>query len=120
MSKEYIAYRYLLMIYVVLVANVAVLIATGFSYYLWFFSSILVLIIFSIIERGKIINLLGSIRDYQISKNCIYLIPFLITYPRHYQLSREVDYIFVALFQLLNVVLFFLVYGIEKKTELRE
>ena len=44
MSKEYKAYRFFVMMYVLVIANFAVLLSERTSYYIWFGSSILLLL----------------------------------------------------------------------------
>jgi hypothetical protein len=116
MSKEYKAYRFFVMIYVLVIANFAILITEGFGYYIWFCSSIVLLSLLLIYEKDKVLNLMKHFAGYKLSRECIFLIVFVITYPRHYQLYRHLDYGYVALLQLVNVLLFILVFCVKKKS----
>lgn len=115
MSKEYKAYRFFMMIYVLIIANFAILISTGKSYCLWFFSSISGLSILLFIERKKVYSFVRHLGNYKLSRDGIFLLVFLITYPYHYQWSRGVDYSYIFILQLINVLLFFLTYCLVDK-----
>ncbi len=114
MSKEYKAYRFLIMIYVLIVANFAILIAEGVNYYIWFCSSIALLIVLLISEREKVLNLIKHPTNYRLSRECIFLIAFVIAYPRHYQSYRHLDYGYVIALQLVNVILFIAIFCVKK------
>ncbi len=116
MSKEYKAYRFLIMIYVLIVANFAILIAEGVNYYIWFCSSVALLIVLLISEKGKVLNLIKHPADYKLSRECIFLIAFIIAYPRHYQSYRHLDYGYVIALQLVNVLLFIVIFCVKKKS----
>jgi len=115
MSKEYKMYRFFILIYVILIANFAVTISEGTSFYIWFCSSIFLLLILTIYEFEKIKDLFSNSSDYKIAREAIYLIFFIIAYPRHYQLSRGSNQEYVILLQLINILLFILVFCFEKK-----
>lgn len=116
MSKEYKAYRFFVMIYVLVIANFAILLAEGVFYYIWFFSSIVLLSVLLIYERDRFLNLKKHSAGYKLSRESIFLIVFVITYPRHFQLYRNLDYRYVGLLQLINVLLFIIVFCVKKKS----
>jgi len=115
MSKEYRFYRSLAMLYLVFIANFALLISEGINYYIWFCSSLVILIIFSILEKEKLLKMIKFPKELTLSRQWIYLIPFIIAFPRHYQSYRHVDYIYVGIFQLIYIVLFFIVFCVKRK-----
>ena len=115
MSSEYKIFRSTIFILVLVVLNFVILISNGIWYCVWFIVSILCLALIFINERKDVIKMLSKPYNIRFSRNAIFLIAFLIAYKNHYQMSREVDYILIAVFQLLNVVLFTLIYGIKKK-----
>lgn len=116
MTKEYKIYRFLVMIYVVFIANFAVLYAEGVNYYIWFCSSIGILTILLIYERDKLLNLIKHPTEYKFSRESIYLLIFIYSYPEHYQLFRHIDYAYVVLLQLINVLLFIIIFCVKKRT----
>ena len=116
MSKEYKAYRFFVMVYVLLIANFAVGISDGISYYLWFCSSITFLSVLLIKEKDKLLDLIKHPAVYTFSGESIYLLAFLISYPRHYQLSRHLDYGYVVLLQLINVLLFIAIFCVKRRS----
>lgn len=115
MSKEFKAYRFFVMIYVVIIANFAVLISEGATYYIWFLSSIVFLFIAIIKEKAKIYGLIKHPGNYRLSRECIYLIVFIITYPRHYMSYKYLNYSYVAVLQLINILLFVGIYCVKEK-----
>ncbi len=116
MSKEYKAYRFFVMMYVLVIANFAVLLSERTSYYIWFGSSILLLFGLLIYEKGKLLDLMRHSTTYKLSQHSIFLIAFIITYPRHYQQYRHLDYGYVVLLQIVNVLLFAIVFCVKKKS----
>jgi hypothetical protein len=116
MSKEYQGYRFFILIYVLVIANFAVLITESTAYYLWFSSSLVLLSGFLIIGRSKCKAVLTYPFKYKFSRAAVFLIAFIITYPRHYQLFRHLDYTYVAIFQSINVLFFTAVFCIKRKS----
>ena len=117
MTKEYKTYRYLVMLIEVIIA-VALLIAEGVNYYIWFCSSIGILTVLLIYERDKLLNLIKHPEEYKFSRESIYLLVFIYSYPKHYQPYRHVDYTYVLLLQLINVLLFIIIFCVKKKASI--
>ena len=115
MSKEYKLYRVLTMIYVLTIGNILLFIFEGLSYYLCFLSSIILLFTLLINERMKVYNLIKWPKHFKISREWIYLLVFFICYYRHYQPYRHLNYAFVAILQLMNVLLFVLLFCVKEK-----
>lgn len=116
MSKEYQFYKKAILVYIIIIANGGVLLSEGFYYYIWFLSSIITLSILLIYEREKLLDLIKHPTEYKFSRESIYLLVFVFTYPRHYQFYRNLDYGFVAPLQLINVLLFIIVFCVKKRT----
>lgn len=115
MSKEYKLYRVLAMIYVLIINNIMLFIFEGFNYYLWFLSSILMQAVLLLNERIKMYRLLKWPGNFTISREWIFLIVFLISYPKHYQSYRHLNYFLVAMLQIVNVMFFTLLFCIKDK-----
>ncbi|MGX5689534.1 hypothetical protein [Arcticibacter tournemirensis] len=115
MSKEFEAYRFFVMIYVVVIANFAVLISEESVYYIWFLSSIVLLFMAILKEKTKIFDLIKYPNNFKFTRECVYLIVFVVTYPRHYESYKDLNYIFVGALQFTNVLLFFIVYCVNRK-----
>ena len=115
MSKEQKLYRILIMIYVLIIANILLFVLEGVGYYLWFLSSILLLGLLLISERNKIFALIKSPKRFKISSGLIYLLVFFLSYPRHYQSYRHLNYALVVILQVINVIFFFLLFCIKEK-----
>ena len=116
-SKEYIFFRLVVLILIVLVFNTAILISDGIMYFLWFSLSILSLVIALILERKSIIILLKNPNQIKVSRKAIFLLAFLFTYREHYhyQALKDFGYFIIVLLQLINIILFTLVFCIERK-----
>lgn len=115
MKNEYKAYRFFIMLFVVLVANTALIVSEGRAYYLWFFSSILLLLVLTIIEIEKGVEIIKNRTNFRINRNWAYLLILLISYPFHYRGARYLNFNYVILFQVVNTLMFFFVYCLEKK-----
>ncbi len=116
-SKEYNFFRLVLLVIIVLVFNSAILISDGIMYIIWFSLSILSLSSVFVYERKDIIKLLKKPSEIKISRKTIFLFAFLLTYRDHYhyQALKDFGYFIIAFLQLLNIILFVLVFCFEKK-----
>ena len=115
MNKEYKFFRFFTLILVILGLNFAVLVSKETAYYYWFLLSIILLSILLIKERSKFWELLSKPSLFKISINSNFLLAFLFTYSKHYQVYRHLNYVYVIILQILNVILFTLVFCIEKR-----
>jgi hypothetical protein len=116
MSKEYKSYRFFIMIYVLVIGNFALLISEGANYYIWFLTSITLLGTLLIWESKKIYGLIKHPSQYKLSRESIFLLVFIIAYPRHYQEYRHLDYTYILILQVINVLLFIMIYCIKYKS----
>ncbi len=115
MSRESKFLRFFSMIFLVLIVNSALLLARETSYYIWSSLSIIILLSFLIIDRKKLLNFLSNPSTIKVSKYIILLFVFFLTYPSHYQVYTHVEYLYLIIFQLLNISLFVVVFCIETK-----
>ena len=114
MSKEYQAYKFFILLYVVIVANGALLLSEGFSFYLWFASSITVLLILASLERSRIVTMFQQLSQYKPNRNSIFLFFLLAAYVEHYKVYLR-NYKLTFALQAVNIVLFIFVYCISEK-----
>lgn len=116
-SKEYNFFRLTVFILTVLVFNFAILISDGIMYFIWFGISILSLVSVFLFEKETVIDLLTKPSKIRISRRIIFLLAFIIAYKNHYhyQLIEEVGYFIIALLQITNVILFIVVFCLEKR-----
>jgi len=61
-------------------------------------------------EKDKLLDLIKHPTFYTFSGESIYLLAFLISYPRH------LDYGYVVLLQLINVLLFIAIFCVKRKS----
>lgn len=115
MSKEYKFLRFFSIIFLVLIVNSALLLAQETTYFIWSGLSIIILVSFLFKDRKKLLNLLSNPSTIKVSKYIIFLTVFLITYPSHYQIYTHVEYLYLVIFQLLNISLFVIVFCLETK-----
>ncbi|RXK86452.1 hypothetical protein [Filimonas effusa] len=115
MTKEYKTYRLLVIIYVILIANNALLFTGGAAYYIWFLTSVIALATVLFKERHTVLDFTKNSSDYKPSKALMFATAFIITYPRHYEAARHLNHTHVMLLQATNFLLFIAAFGVEKK-----
>ena len=99
-----------------IISTVFILLSDYPSYYFWFLSSILALIIGLIIKyREKII--FPEIRKLKLSPKITLVLLFIYTYKNHYQIQRHLNYELVLILQSVNVLLFIFLFGFEEPTK---
>lgn len=113
MNKELITFRFFCHIFLLLIVNTALLVSTGYTFYIWFSISILILSVLLFLDRHKFSKIFAIKKKVSLTRNTIYLLAFLVSYPNHYQYFRDLNYPIVFFFQILNIILFVLVYCID-------
>lgn len=110
MTKEFFGYKFLTFIYMVLIANTGMLMADGKDYYIWAITSIALLVFLMFIERSKLLGFFKNFKTLAITRYWVFLLVFVISFPRHYQQSRGLNITAVGILQVMILLLFFFVF----------